>query len=67
MVQQASDCLGVVDEAAVVLGIIEALRRDDGRLLRAFLKRLREGTDAESHLLAEALRSHPRLRDLVPH
>jgi hypothetical protein len=46
---------------------VRILRADDGRLLRALLKRLASEGDAEAKLFIDALRSHPLLRDLVVH
>jgi hypothetical protein len=46
---------------------IGILRADDGRLLRALLKRLAREGDAEAKLFIDVLRSHPMLRDLVVH
>jgi hypothetical protein len=55
------------EEQPELSAIIDALRDDDGRLLRAILRRLKQEDRADSILLAEALVSHPNLRDLVPH
>lgn len=46
---------------------VRILRADDGRLLRALLKRLASEGDAEAKLFVDVLRSHPMLRDLVVH
>jgi hypothetical protein len=46
---------------------IRILRADDGRLLRALLKRLAREGDVEAKLFIDVLRSHPMLRDLVVH
>ena len=55
------------EEKTELSTIIDALRDDDGRLFRAILRRLKQEDRANSLLLAEALVSHPNLRDLVPH
>jgi hypothetical protein len=46
---------------------VRILRADDGRLLRALLKRLATEGDAEAKLFIDVLRSHPMLRDLAVH
>ena len=55
------------EEQTELSAIIDALRDDDGRLFRAILRRLKQEDRANSLLLAEALVSHPNLRDLVQH
>jgi hypothetical protein len=55
------------EEQTELRSLIDALRDDDGRLFRAILRRLKQEDRAHSLLLAEALVSHPNLRDLVPH
>ena len=55
------------EEQPELSAIIDALRDDDGRLLRAILRRLKQEDRDDSLLLAEALVCHPNLRDLVPH
>jgi hypothetical protein len=46
---------------------VRLLRADEGRLLRALLKRLAREGDAEAKLFINVLRSHPKLRDLAVH
>jgi hypothetical protein len=46
---------------------VSILRSDNGRLLRALLRRLASEGDAEAKLFIDVLRSHPLLRDLVVH
>jgi hypothetical protein len=46
---------------------VRILRADDGRLLRALLRRLAGEGDTEAKLFIDLLRSHPMLRDLVVH
>jgi hypothetical protein len=46
---------------------VSILRADDGRLLRALLRRLASEGDAEAKLFIDLLRSHPMLRDLAVH
>ena len=45
---------------------VRILRADEGRLLRALLKRLAREGDAEAKFI-NVLRSHPKLRDLAVH
>lgn len=52
---------------AEVVDIIRALRADEGRALRAVLKRLSEEDSADSKDLAEALARHPDLRNFIAH
>ena len=44
-----------------------SMRADDGRLLRALLRRLASEGYAEAKLFIDLLRFHPMLRDLVVH
>lgn len=55
------------DEERELAAIIDALRADSGRLLRALLKKLNQDDSDDSVRLAEVLMHHPRLRDLAPH
>jgi hypothetical protein len=53
------------DEEQQLRTLIEALRADNGKLLRGLLKKL--GNDPNSRTLADLLVHHPNLRDLVGH
>lgn len=47
--------------------ILDALRADDGKSLRALLKSLSKSDEPDAKDLAQVLISHPSLRDLIPH
>ena len=51
------------DEEQELREVIEALRADNGKLLRGLLKKL--GSDLASRQLADVLVHHPNLKDLV--
>jgi hypothetical protein len=53
------------DEEQELREVIEALRANNGKLLRRLLKKL--GNDADSRTLADLLVHHPNLKDLVGH
>jgi hypothetical protein len=53
------------DEEQELREVIEALRADNGKLLRGLLKKL--GNDPETRTLADLLVHHPNLKDLVGH
>jgi hypothetical protein len=55
------------DDERELTAMIDALRADNGKLLRALLKKLNQDDSADSVRLAEVLMHHPNLRDLVPH
>jgi hypothetical protein len=54
------------DDERELIGMINALRADNGRLLRGLLKKLSKDGGDDSVRLAEVLKHHPSLRDLVP-
>ena len=47
--------------------VIDALRADNGRLLRLLIKRLSNDDRPEAKELVETIVHHPRLRDLLGH
>jgi len=47
--------------------VIDALRADDGRLLRLLIKRLSNDDRPEAKELVETIVHHPQLRDLLGH
>jgi hypothetical protein len=47
--------------------LIEALRADNGKLLRELLKTLSRSEKRYARDFADLLVRHPNLRDLVPH
>ena len=55
------------DDERELTAMIDALRADNGRLLRALLKKLNQDDSADLMRLAEVLAHHPCLRDLIPH
>ena len=55
------------DDKSELAAIIDQLRADNGRLLRALIKKLNQDDSDDSVRLAEVLKHHPSLRDLIPH
>ena len=55
------------DDERDLTAMIDQLRADNGKLLRALLKKLNQDDSADSVRLAEVLKHHPSLRDLIPH
>jgi hypothetical protein len=57
----------VTDENDYLETIVEELRANEGLKFRRLLSRLREDPHPDAALLVEKLKTHPELRDLVPH
>ena len=55
------------NDKSELTAIIDQLRADNGRSLRALLGALNEYGSDDSVRLAEVLKHHPSLRDLIPH
>ena len=54
------------DDQSELTAIIDELRADNGRPLRALLRALNEDGSDDSARLAEVLKHHSSLRDLIP-
>ena len=55
------------DEIEQLREIIDALRANNGRLLRLLIKRLSNDPRPEAKELVETIVHHPQLRDLLGH
>ena len=54
------------DDESELTAIIDQLRADNGRSLGSLLRALSEDGSEDSVRLAEVLKHHPSLRDLIP-
>lgn len=54
------------DEASIHEELIESLRANDGERFRAVIRVLQCCGETEAHLLAQVLKGHPLLLDLIP-
>ena len=54
------------DDESELTAIIDRLRADNGRSLRALLSALNDDGSDDAVRLAEVLKHHPSLRDLIP-
>ena len=55
------------DDIKQLREVIDALRANNGRLLRLLIKRLSDSPRPEAKKLVETIVHHPQLRDLLGH